>query len=869
MADADIISRMQLNARPFSEGLDAALKQAEGQVTASSARINSEIARFSGVATNSAREVVQAYGQQVAAVGNANQQLARSGGAIVQSANQQRAAYQQLGFQLSDVVAQASSGTNAFVILAQQGGQTAAALSGFGGKVGAVASFLAGPFGAAVFGAVTVLGLLAANFSSAGGEADAAAASFGNAADRAAQLNTALERLERRNLSAAGQRAQDIGEIELETARLRGRRADLLRRIEAAGGRDAGGAQIGQALATVEQLEARIARLQLAAQKGRREAAADAAKAEEEAAKRREQADRSAAVSARTSRREAQAEIQAAEKRREAALMAELALIEQQGQAVRAMAEIYARLEGGFGGEFDRGIAGLRTRFPTGSSVFDAGGSSELKQIVDKELKRVGYGVAEEFEDRGLVAVQAIAQAFGGGIGGQIARIVGALRGLQTGDFTSVGGRAGGILTLLNQTGQGQNLLQSLLGPQAAGQISSFAQAAGPYAAAYLAGQEINKALGQDNILGKFGGVVGGTVGRLFGMNDARKSSVSLTGANGLISVGAPVGNSRTVQRSAAVGLGGSLQEQFQAIVESLGGSVGAFSVSIGQRNNRFAVDPTGRGNTGTKYGARQFDTEAEAIAFALQDIIRDGGLRGVSQTIQNALRNATSLERGLQDAQVIKSISDRVRALDDPLGATLDNINREFDKLRETLVAAGASSSELADLERLRATETRAATEQSVATLRAFQGSLQVGGNSPLSLSDQRRNAELAFAKFETDIRAGRTIDQSAFVAAGQNLLDVERQISGGTQGFFDQFNRVQGLTNQAISGVQNASAIREAELAAAAKSTADSSAALVNGQNVLIEQNAAILQALQQAGLGGFVGADAVGRGFARALG
>lgn len=85
----------------------------------------------------------------------------RADNAVARSAATQRAAYQQLGFQLSDVVAQASSGTSAFVILAQQGGQTAAALSSFGGTVGKVATFMSGPFGAAILGAVTVLGLLA------------------------------------------------------------------------------------------------------------------------------------------------------------------------------------------------------------------------------------------------------------------------------------------------------------------------------------------------------------------------------------------------------------------------------------------------------------------------------------------------------------------------------------------------------------------------------------------------------------------------------------------------------------------------------------------------------------------------------------
>ncbi len=866
--DADIITRARADMTDFVRPIENALTVSERGFQRFGKTVDASMVEVSTSTSKAAKDVQR----ELAGIATAQTTVARNIG-------QNRAAFQQLGFQLSDVAAQAANGTSALTIFAQQGGQAAFALSQFGGTLGRVGTFLAGPWGAGLTAAALAVGALTAAANESGGAGEALADKYGAAGLRirdtfiepigeAARSVRALVAEELSNLADNTVRELDFAAQKVDEF------ADFVQRTNGLIPRllNGGPALLESRLEAVRQAQARElagrrADQRLAGSAANRAFGFDRTTGEFELAGGSPARTRAAIKSAQDAQAEAQRQLRAAEQAREDALQKELELVERQGAKVRDLAEITARLEGGFSDRFDSGIARLRDRFNPGTSVFDAGGPEELKQIVDKELKRAGLGVAENFEERGLVAVQAIAQAFGGGVGSQIARIVGVLRGLQTGDFTSVGGRAGGILTLLNQTGQGQNLLQSILGPQAASGISSFAQAAGPYAAAYLAGQEINKALGQDNFLGKIGGVAGGTLGRIIGLNDARKSSVSLTGAGGGISVGGPVGNSRTTQRNAAIGLGGTLEEQFRSIVSELGGSTGSFAVSIGARDGKFAVDPTGRGNTGTKYGARQFDTEAEAIAFALQDILRDGGLQGVSQTIQNALRNASSLDRGLQDALTIKGISDRVKALDDPLGATLANVNREFDRLRETLVAAGASSSELADLERLRAVETKAVTEQSVATLRAFQSSLQIGGNSPLSLTDQRRNAELAFSKFETDIRAGRAIDQSAFVSAGQNLLDVERQISGGTAGFFDTFNRVQGATTAAIGGVQNATAIREAELAAAAKSTADSSAALVN---IGLEQNqllANLSQQLAQAGFGGFVGAEAAARGFVRA--
>ena len=63
----------------------------------------------------------------------------------------------QLGYQMQDVAASIASGINPLVILAQQGGQTASALSMLGGRAGAVASILGGIWVQAGLAAVLVL----------------------------------------------------------------------------------------------------------------------------------------------------------------------------------------------------------------------------------------------------------------------------------------------------------------------------------------------------------------------------------------------------------------------------------------------------------------------------------------------------------------------------------------------------------------------------------------------------------------------------------------------------------------------------------------------------------------------------------------
>lgn len=66
----------------------------------------------------------------------------------------------QMGYQMQDVAASIASGINPAVIFAQQMGQTASAAAQMGGKIGKVAAFFAGPWGAAITIAVLALGYL-------------------------------------------------------------------------------------------------------------------------------------------------------------------------------------------------------------------------------------------------------------------------------------------------------------------------------------------------------------------------------------------------------------------------------------------------------------------------------------------------------------------------------------------------------------------------------------------------------------------------------------------------------------------------------------------------------------------------------------
>lgn len=120
---------------------------------------------FNSQIAGSATATEQAMARVINATAKGEQQVVRSAG---QMANGTR----NLGRQFADVGASLSSGSSPFVVLAQQAPQVADALTDMGGKGAAVAAFFAGPFGAALLAAGSVIGVLAAEAFKAGDSID-------------------------------------------------------------------------------------------------------------------------------------------------------------------------------------------------------------------------------------------------------------------------------------------------------------------------------------------------------------------------------------------------------------------------------------------------------------------------------------------------------------------------------------------------------------------------------------------------------------------------------------------------------------------------------------------------------------------------
>ena len=380
-----------------------------------------------------------------------------------------------------------------------------------------------------------------------------------------------------------------------------------------------------------------------------------------------------------------------------------------------------------------------------------------------------------------------------------------------------------------------------LVGLSGIGGSSQFSQLGG------MAGSIGGQALGSSiAALGSFGGPVGAIggaiIGNLFGdvldglFNPNRTARALVTGPGSIDVAGKDTGN-----YGAATGLGGSVLDGLQQIVDALDGELGSFYTSIGVRGGDFRVNTDGT-SLKKKNGAVDFNGDQEAaIRYAIADAIADGAIKGISDASQRILREGSGdLEEAIEKAVLIESIPKLLRERLDPLGAALDAIDDKFRKVADALKEGGASAEQIAEARQLWKLEREDAIAQigeASKGLKDYLASLNAGPNSPLSLRQQKSEAEAQLAPYldqirdakaaraevdrltasgasEADIaaaeKAARTaagaIDQDGFQSAAQLLLGITRQTDASSGGFFAEFDRIRQLTGQAISIVDSA---------------------------------------------------------------
>jgi hypothetical protein len=350
-------------------------------------------------------------------------------------------------------------------------------------------------------------------------------------------------------------------------------------------------------------------------------------------------------------------------------------------------------------------------------------------------------------------------------------------------------------------------------------------------------------------------------------LTGAKRGSATLGfDAYGELGVGSTRGNSRSRIDSAKAGVG-SVAEALRNIAEQLGGDVsGTPSVSYGIRNKSIRVDTTGKGRTKKGAGVLDFGQDEEAAARAMvSDALKDGLISGIDDVQKKILASGQSLEKALEKALLVGDIDKRMKAMLDPVGAEIDDFNRQWEKTVAALREGGASSERMAEAQKLYKMEleqVKTRTREAAADLKDFLKDLSFGASSPYSLRDQGAMAKAALQPFLDKIELGERIDQGKFIEAARGLLDIERDLYGSTGRYFETLAGIQAATNRAIGDIDRAMPARAPSDPFAEKTASNTlSIAHSNDQiNQRLSDHGRILEALLRAiegkGGGGFIG-------------
>lgn len=321
-------------------------------------------------------------------------------------------------------------------------------------------------------------------------------------------------------------------------------------------------------------------------------------------------------------------------------------------------------------------------------------------------------------------------------------------------------------------------------------------------------GAAIGGAVG--SVLGPIGSLVGSIAGSLLGGlfgGTARGSAIIGSSGGALGVTGFYGGNDE--REAAANNLARTAIETVERLAAELGATVNASAgrVSIGIREDSINVDPQGRGFTKTSKfpDIRAFGEDAEAaILFAVQDLIEDGVIGGLSAAEQRLIRAGNDIEQAITDVLTFRNVFDRLEGIENPLRAEIRALNTEFEDLIDLFERAGASAEQFADLERLydleRAKLIEDATDRVAGSLKSLIEDLTTG-DAGFSLRDRRAAALDSFNGLAARVEAGDTSAFDDFEQAARTLIEIERQIFGSQEDYFARLDEILAISRGAVA--------------------------------------------------------------------
>ena len=345
---------------------------------------------------------------------------------------------------------------------------------------------------------------------------------------------------------------------------------------------------------------------------------------------------------------------------------------------------------GKFDPQIQERLKGLAAQ--TESDLFDIRQAADLAfEQTYKGLNKAAEANLEWNENlRGTIAY--LSQI--GGFGSTLANVGGVMLGLKTGNFDQAGGPLGTVAQVFQQafpefsskivTGF-DDVLKGVFGKN--GDFTNMLKGAG-------AGSAVGSLLFGGNKSAQIGGAIGGSIGQMVGgpVGNLIGSVIGST-LGKLLGGGAKYGTASVVNGKVTTGgndsdlkgnagsAAGSIGSALEEIASRLGGSLGGYSVSIGQMDGKWRVSTTGRtGKLENKYkDVTNFGKEGgeQAFAFALSDAISDGAITGISAAVQRALKSDSNIDKALKEAMKVQEVELLSGGINAAIGKALSDFER------------------------------------------------------------------------------------------------------------------------------------------------------------------------------------------------
>lgn len=331
----------------------------------------------------------------------------------------------------------------------------------------------------------------------------------------------------------------------------------------------------------------------------------------------------------------------------------------------------------------------------------------------------------------------------------------------------------------------GTTLKNAGLGYAAGGMTGSrTGGAVGGAIGGYVGKELLGSALGS---LGQFAGPIGAIAGGLLGGVVGGLLKKTKTGAANITSVDSDAvlsGNSSSFKQAAA-GAAGSVQGGLSDIAEALGGSIGGFNVTIGQRHGDWRVR-SGSGSLKVAKGAKEFDDDQEgAIAYAMQLAISQGAVIGLSTAVQKALQGDTNLEAALTEALKVQEVETLLGGVGSAMASQFKALETQA---KERVRIATQYGFDVVAIEKKNAEDRVKLVDQLLAervgSLQSLLDDMNFGGLAEGSIADQRTALLAEIVKARGAAEAGEDGAADKLATLSRQLIELSREGYGTAGG-------------------------------------------------------------------------------------